>query len=107
LLLLVRADDESIATVDAGQALAEIRKEAITVLLALSFCQTKSSDSQNFATVMSQKQNFEVFQYAFLTNCRPQGPYQGEEEKATAVFTYSQNLSDYIIILQKLSQSEP
>jgi len=55
LLLLVRADDESIAAVDAGQALAEIRKEAITVLLALSFCQTKSSDSQNFATVMSQK----------------------------------------------------
>ena len=47
--------EEPLPEIEVATTLSEIKVEAITVLLALSFCQTKSVDNQNFATIMSQK----------------------------------------------------
>lgn len=52
-LLLLVILEQPVPQVDAENTLIEIRSEAITVLLALSFCQSKSADSQNFAQIMS------------------------------------------------------
>ena len=54
-LLLIVAHDQPVPHVDVDATLRELRTEAITVLLALSFCQSKSADSPNFAQIMSQR----------------------------------------------------
>ena len=59
----------------------EISQLSLTIMLALSF--------DNFASYMTERQIFDVFQLAFL---------KLKEETFT---------SDYVIILQKISQKEP
>ena len=56
----------------------------------MSFTQTQ--DVLTFAGIMTEKQNFDLFQLAFLLNCKVK---------------QSSLLSDFVIILQKLSQQEP
>ena len=68
----------------------EICQLSLTLLLAMSFTQTQ--DVLTFAGIMTEKQNFDLFQLAFLLNCKVK---------------QSSLLSDFVIILQKLSQQEP
>lgn len=79
----------------------EISQLALTVMLALCFCQPAStgldgSEPLSFSSVMTEKQNFDVFQYAFLKMCKGSGKLSANSF-----------ISDFVIIIQKLSQQEP
>ena len=79
----------------------EISQLALTVMLALCFYQPAptgldGSDPVTFSTLMTEKPNFDVFQYAFLK--------MGKQSSKLAASPF---VSDFVIILQKLSQQEP
>lgn len=74
----------------------DISQLSLTLLLVMSFYIppfSGSNDEITFSGCMTEKQNFDIFQYSFLRNCT---------SSQSAEF-----LSDYIIIFQKLTQQEP
>lgn len=67
----------------------QIGSQALTILLAMSCAQQVGGDS--FGSLMTEKQIFDVFQFAFIQSCK----------------SSQSEVSDFIIILQKLSATDP
>lgn len=76
-----------------------MHSDCLTILLALSF-----APKGDFAVLMSQRTVFEVYQTAFLRNC--DGIKSTGAEKLRELIKCRQ-LSEYVILLQKLTQAEP
>lgn len=89
LLLLVAISHSS---KKGSKVYSEISQLSLTLLLLMSFyipAFNSSNDDFTFSACMTEKQNFDIFQFSFLRNCSSS--------------LSSEFLSDYIIIFQKLT----